>query len=56
VSWGDTGSNPLLSMVTLGSITVAGGAVVGSVSAGSRTLTRLLMVLRILLTFTGVGA
>ena len=44
-------------MVTLGSVTVTmvggdGRAMVGRVSASSRTLTRLLMVLRILLTFT----
>jgi hypothetical protein len=54
--WGDTWSSPLLSVVTLGSITVAGG--VGGVGGGtrvtvsmsSRILTRLLIVLSILLT------
>jgi hypothetical protein len=62
-NWGDTGSNPLPSVVALGSITVIGaiGAVVGAVvgrvvSVSSRTLTKLLMVSRILSTFTGVRA
>jgi hypothetical protein len=58
--WGDTWSSPLLSVVTLGSITVAGG--VGgeggaggrfSIRVSSRTLTRLLMVSRIFLTLHG---
>jgi len=56
-NWGNTGSSPLLSVVTLGSVTVAmvgedGEAMMGRVSTSSRTLTRLLMVLRILLTVT----
>jgi hypothetical protein len=51
--WGDTWSSPLPSVVTLGSITVAGGVGGGgagerlSISVSSRTLTRLLMVSRI---------
>jgi hypothetical protein len=53
--WGDTGSSPLPSVVTLGSITVMEGGGVGgrgtgerfSISMSLRTLTRLLMVSRI---------
>ena len=52
--WGDTRSSPLLSMVALGSITVAGVAFVGrgagervTVMVSLRIWTRLLMVSRI---------
>jgi hypothetical protein len=57
--WGDTWSSPLLSVVTLGSITVTGGVGGGgagerfSISVSSRTLTRLLMVSRIFSTLYG---
>jgi hypothetical protein len=51
--WGDSWSSPLPSVVTLGSITVAGGVGGGGggarlmVSASSKILTKLLMVSRI---------
>ena len=57
--WGDTWSSPLLSVVALGSITVAGGVGGGragerfNVSVSSRTLTRLLIVSRIFSTLYG---
>ena len=54
--WGDTWSSPLLSVVTLGSITVAGGVGGGgggsrfTMSVSSRILTKLLIVSSILST------
>jgi len=59
--WGDTRSSPLLSVVTLESMTVAvGGGVRGrgagerfSISVSLRTLTRLFMVSRIFSTLKG---
>ena len=57
---GDTWSSPLLSVVTLGSMTIARGVMgVGAaerVSVSSRTLTKLLMVLRIFLMLYREGA
>ena len=56
---GDTWSSPLLSVVTLGSMTIAGGVmgvgVAERVSVSSRTLTKLLMVLRIFLMLQYMG-
>jgi hypothetical protein len=58
--WGDTRSSPLPSVVALGSMTVAGGSLVGegagervTVMVSSRTRTRLLMVSRIFSTVFG---
>ena len=58
--WGDTRSSPLPSVVALGSVTVAGGSLVGegagervTVMVSSRTRTRLLIVSRIFSTLYG---